>query len=267
MNTADNTRPFSLRLYLLVIIAFSWPFQFAFLWLGEAFRPLLLVAMGMAGVGTWYCAHRLFRDAGPGPARHRHWPSAALLALVLPLVLWGLPTGIEALFDARAFPAGLSWAALLTTFLLSFLITLAPALGEEYSWRAYLLPRLLQRHSPRRALLLHGVVTWAWHLPFLFYMGAQTTAPIPVGILATLAISLIPTVLHAVVFAAFWRRGGLAVAVLYHSAYDETRDSLDQHAGLSAVTETWSSLVLSLLGLWLLWRWPRTGDANKSWPD
>jgi hypothetical protein len=46
------TRPFSLKIYLLIVFALSWPFQITFLFLGEEFRPMLLVSMVMAGVGT-----------------------------------------------------------------------------------------------------------------------------------------------------------------------------------------------------------------------
>ena len=45
----------------------------------------------------------------------------------------------------------------------SFAITLVPAFGEEFSWRGYLLPRLLKRFTTRRALLVHGFVTCLWH--------------------------------------------------------------------------------------------------------
>lgn len=38
-------RPFSLKVYLLIIIILSWPFQIAYPFLGEAFKPILLLSM------------------------------------------------------------------------------------------------------------------------------------------------------------------------------------------------------------------------------
>ncbi|MFB6136227.1 MAG: CPBP family intramembrane glutamic endopeptidase [Halobacteriaceae archaeon] len=40
------------------------------------------------------------------------------------------------------------------------------AFGEEFGWRAYLLPKLLPA-GPRRAVLLHGVVWGVWHWPII----------------------------------------------------------------------------------------------------
>jgi len=37
-----------------------------------------------------------------------------------------------------------------------------------------MLPRLAQRYSLRKALLLHGFIWWAWHIPALVKIGAQT---------------------------------------------------------------------------------------------
>jgi membrane protease YdiL (CAAX protease family) len=45
------------------------------------------------------------------------------------------------------------------------------AMGEELGWRAFLLPRLERRLSPRVAALVMAI-TWAlWHLPAFFFPG------------------------------------------------------------------------------------------------
>lgn len=46
------------------------------------------------------------------------------------------------------------------------LSTVTVSLGEELGWRGYLLPRLMPLGS-RRALLLVGLVWFAWHLPLI----------------------------------------------------------------------------------------------------
>jgi hypothetical protein len=62
MTQHGRARPFSVALYLLTVFALSWPLQFAFLMLGDAFRPILLVSMIMAGAGTFVAGRYIFRD-------------------------------------------------------------------------------------------------------------------------------------------------------------------------------------------------------------
>jgi membrane protease YdiL (CAAX protease family) len=47
-----------------------------------------------------------------------------------------------------------------------FLIPIA-AVGEEFGWRGYALPRLQRRMPPLAAALLIGIIWAAWHLPYL----------------------------------------------------------------------------------------------------
>jgi membrane protease YdiL (CAAX protease family) len=57
--------------------------------------------------------------------------------------------------------------------------------GEEFGWRAYLLPKLMPLGG-RRAVLLTGVIHGAWHWPFVFmgyeygfgYFGAPVAGPL-----------------------------------------------------------------------------------------
>ncbi|MGE3507716.1 MAG: hypothetical protein AB7N65_02390 [Vicinamibacterales bacterium] len=90
-----TTRSFSLGLYLVIVFAFSWPFQLAFIILGDRFRPILLVSMIMAGIGTFVAGRDVFRDrfgdAGWRWGRPRHY----VFAFGLALSLWLLPVVIE----------------------------------------------------------------------------------------------------------------------------------------------------------------------------
>jgi membrane protease YdiL (CAAX protease family) len=88
-----------------------------------------------------------------------------------------------------------------------------------------------------------------------------------------LAVSLIPTVLHAVVFAYLWSiSGSLLVATVYHSAFDEVRDTLQEAVGFGTLAENWQAVVLTILGALLLWKVPwntpspgrQTGSASGS---
>lgn len=248
-----SQRPFSLPLYLLVVCLLSWPFQFAYLFLGEDFRPLLLLSMVMAGVGTWLAARFIFGD-GLGDVGWRIGKLRYYLAgLALALFLWLFPVLLERVLGIHQ-PAGPLRDAL-PLFLSAALFTLIPALGEEVSWRGYLLPKLLQDHSVRHALLKHGLLTWFWHLPFLLATGLQAEGNPVLSFFVIALISLVPAVLHAVIFAWFWQASGsLWVVTFYHVAFDEVRDSLQASVGFSWLGANWQMLIIIILGGTLLWR-------------
>jgi membrane protease YdiL (CAAX protease family) len=56
---------------------------------------------------------------------------------------------------------------LLQGVLLAPFINFIPCLGEELGWRGYLLPKLLERSSPRVAVLITGVIWGLWHAPMI----------------------------------------------------------------------------------------------------
>jgi uncharacterized protein len=57
--------------------------------------------------------------------------------------------------------------------LIKFFATLLPGFGEEFGWRGYLLPHLVRKHTPRKAILLQSLIWWAWHLPVIVGIGIQ----------------------------------------------------------------------------------------------
>jgi membrane protease YdiL (CAAX protease family) len=248
-------RPFSLKIYLLVVFALSWLFQIAFPVLGQAFRPILLVSMIMAGVGTFIAGRYVFKDGFASAGWRWGRPIDYVLVFALALFLWLLPVVLESSLGIRQSHEDLKWPSILATFLLTFVITLIPAFGEEFSWRGYLLPRLLARYSSRRALLLHGLVTWLWHLPFTVVIGLQLGGNPVASVPLILVVSMIPTVMHAVVFAYIWSTTqSLAVASVYHSAFDEVRDTLEGSVGFGPLAQNWQMVVLTILGLVILWK-------------
>lgn len=208
----------------------------------------------MAGVGTFVSGRFVFRDGFDGAGWRVGKPSHHAAALGLALFLWLLPVIVENAFSLRTGDKP-PWASIAVTFASSFAITLLPAFGEEFSWRGYLLPRLLKRFSVRRALLMHGFVTWLWHAPFIVTMGLQIGGRSEVSLPLVMAVSLIPTVMHAIVFAYAWSMSGsLLVATVYHAAFDEVRDTLQESIGFGALAENWQAVVLTILGSLLLWK-------------
>lgn len=257
-----SRRQFSLPLYLLIVCAWSWPFQLLYLWQG--YRPVLLLSMIGAGIGTFVAGRFLFghgfADAGWKPGRLRYY----FLAFGLALLLWLLPVLVEMATGINSSDS----SVLLNipgVLIPAMLLTVVPAFGEEFSWRGYLLPRLLEHHSQRRALLIHGLVTWFWHWPFLVATALAMSGNSVVAVIAVLLVSLIPAVLHAVVFAWFWQASGsLLLVTFYHVAFDEVRDALQATAGFGWMAENWQMLVLIVLGAGLLWkgRWSGLSPAR-----
>ena len=77
-----------------------------------------------------------------------------------------------------AFPSTLLFISIAAT------VILFPfGFGEEYGWRAYLLPALTVRHGMTRATALVGVVWGSWHLALWIYSAlAESASPLDVGI-------------------------------------------------------------------------------------
>lgn len=260
-------RPFSIKLYLLIILILSWPFQLIYLFLGDAFRPLLLISMVAAGVGTYLAGKYVFKDgfakAGWSWGKPKHY----LLSLVFALGLWLLPSLLERFLGLYTAAAAVSLSGFVTTFVFSFFTTMIPAFGEEFSWRGYLLPRLQLRYSARHALLLHGLITWIWHLPVLLFMGLRAGGNPFISVSIILLVSILPTVMHAVVFAYIWSQSkSLAVATFYHIAFDEVRDTLEDTVGLGLLGQYWQMLVLTISGLVILWQVKRSNTSVGFFP-
>jgi hypothetical protein len=94
-------------------------------------------------------------------------------------------------------------------------------------------------------------------LPFIVAMGFELGGAPAVSVPLVLAVSLVPTVLHAIVFAYLCSTSGsLLVATVYHSAFDEVRDTLQEAVGFGMLAENWQAVVLTCLGALLLWKAP-----------
>lgn len=255
-----KTKKFSLLIYLLIVFAISWPFQlFIFFFPDEIWASkMLLVSMIMVTVGTIIAGKYVFREnfknAGWGWGKPKHY----IIAFALPLFLWVVPTVVEMLLGIRILAASIKSVDVITLFLLSFFSTLIPAFGEEFGWRGYLLPRLLLKHSVKKALIIQAFVWWAWHLPFLVFTGTNTPIikeSMLMSILSILAISIIPAMMHAIVFSYFWSStSSLAVVTTYHAAFDEVRDTVKDTVGFGFLVQVWQMFFLTIIGAVLLWK-------------
>lgn len=265
-------RPFSLGIYLLIVFALTWPFQIAFvLWGDTQLLSYMLssASMIMVTVGTFIAGRYVFRDGFAGAGWSLGKPIHYLVVIGLAAVIWVLPTLAGLLLGSYSWPAGLVVSQVVFVLLLRFLGTLIPAFGEEFGWRGYLLPRLARSHAPRNAVLIQGVIWWAWHLPAIVGIGLAaggSGSELAIVLAVVLLITFIPSVMHAVIYSYIWAKSrSLAVASVYHAAYDEIRDTMERTTGMVPITELWTNVVIIVIGLIVLLKadWKTLLPADK----
>ena len=273
-------RSFSLWLYLLVVFGLSWPFQIiAAIWGVELLPRYILHAtsMFMVTVGTYICGRYIFGDGFEGAGWH--WGKARhyLLVIGLLIFLMVVPTIIDLVVGTVKVPSGLTKVQVVWIFV--GLLFFVPAFGEEFGWRGYMLPRLAERYSPRKAVFLHGIIWWAWHWPVLVgvgthmgpglaeEMGVSAGLAVLIVVVSTVVASAIPAILHAEVIGYIWSRSSsLAVATVYHLWYDGVRDSIHINIGAGPIMGLWVVFWLSVLGIIFLWKgnWENLKPAGAS---
>lgn len=269
----QTQRPFSLGIYLLIVFALSWPPQIAYaLWGNDSTSGYLLssLSMIMVTVGTYICGRWIFRDGFKNMGWNWGKPRHYLAVFMLALFIFAVPVLIEIVFGLHTLPAGISIGAVLGGFLTKLGLTIIPGFGEEFGWRAYLLPRLAQRRSMRKALLLHGFIWWAWHLPAVIGIGVRSGelgTPVWVSVAFTILITIIPSMMNATLFAYVWSASqSLVVASVYHALYDEVRDALEQTIGFGPLVSIWEMLATTIFGVFLLvkgsWKFLSTAETK-----
>ena len=102
---------------------------------------------------------------------NRSGRSVWLIAIVIPMLLLSLAYGtalVLGVAELKAFsvtPTGAAdWIA---NLVISFLVGSVFILGEEIGWRGYLLPRIQQPASKRRAAVVTGLLHGCFHLPLI----------------------------------------------------------------------------------------------------
>jgi len=120
-------------------------------------------------------------------------------------------------------------------------------LGEEFGWRGYALPRMLEHWPPILAGTALGLIWTLWHVPAFLFSGIVATPISDLGwyALGTVALSLLMTWLH------LKGRGSLLVA------------GVIPHAMINALgtvgawrTRPAEAVALAILGLALFRFWP-----------
>jgi uncharacterized protein len=112
---------------------------------------------------------------------------------------YGLIT-IAAIYVARwygAAPASLpGLRAVLIGVPLTLVFDVGPA-GEEFGWRGFALPRILEARSPMWASLILGAIHAVWHVPLFFISTtSQSHLSFPLFFLGVISIAIIDTWLY-----------------------------------------------------------------------
>ena len=254
-------RTFSIWLYLLIVIIISWPFQFWYVFKAEtAFDKYFYssLSMVMVTVATFVAGRFVFKDGFAGAGWNWGKPIHYILVLMFALFVWFVPSMIELTIGLHQ-PAGKIMATnVLLMFALRFAATLLPAFGEEFGWRGYMLPKLAEKHGARKGLLIHAFIWWFWHLPVLIGIGLKSndvSSNQIINVFSVIIISIIPSMLHAVIFAFIWvKTKSLVVATVYHAAFDEVRDALENSVGFGPLVNNWQMVVIIIAGGLLLWK-------------
>ncbi len=264
-------KPFSIWLYLLIVFALSWPFQFWYVFKAEtAFDKYLYssLSMVMVTVATFIAGWFVFKDGFATAGWKWGKPVHYIYVLLFALLVWLVPSFVELFFGLHK-PAGhVAVTSLAVMFALRFAATLLPAVGEEFGWRGYMLPRLAEKFGAKKGLLLHAFIWWFWHLPVLVGMGLNNNDVSGnqfINVVAISLISIIPSMLHAVIFAFIWSKTkSLAVVTVYHAAFDEVRDTLENGIGFGPLVNNWQMIVIIMTGSILLWKadWKKLLSAD-----
>lgn len=167
---AHLVRAHPVRAYFALAFAFSWA-----CWVpaalgagGWATALLYLGVWGPAAAGltvTWLSGRSvrgwlrgLVRVRVPG----RWWA----LVLIAPIVLIAVPSAVFVALG-QELEGGLLGERLAAYLPMLIVLTLVGGGNEEWGWRGFALPGLLERHRPVAATLVLGSLWAIWHLPLL----------------------------------------------------------------------------------------------------
>jgi uncharacterized protein len=259
-------KSFSIWLYVLIVIALSWPFQFWFVFKAEtAFDKYLYSSLSMVMVtaATFIAGRFVFKDGFATAGWSWGKPVHYIYVLLFALLIWFVPSMIELFFGLHKPVHQIAATSLLAMFSLRFAATLLPGFGEEFGWRGYMLPRLAEKFGAKKGLLIHAFIWWFWHLPVLVGPALHSNDVSDnqfTNVVVITSLSIIPSMLHAVIFAFIWSKTkSLAVVTVYHAAFDEVRDALEKSIGFGPLVNNWQMIVIIITGGLLLWK----ADWNK----
>jgi hypothetical protein len=120
--------------------------------------------------------------------------------------------------------------------------------GEEIGWRGYALPRLAARFGYAAGSVLLGLIWACWHLPLFFMPGADKQGQsFAVYLLQVTALSV------ALAWLSIHTKGSLLLAMVMHSAVNQTKDIVPSAVPGAADPLALSTSLVAWLTVALLW--------------
>jgi len=176
-------------LYLIFSFVPVWAVSFYMLFVRQPVSSTMTVVFAafmfmpaLASILTRWILHEGFKSMFLKPHFRGNWGKYLLSVFVPPALVFGgaalyflcVPSMFDTEFATLA-SAGVAKSQAVTVIvvqlvqgvLLAPFINLIPCLGEELGWRGYLLPKLLERFSPRAAVLITGAIWGIWHAPMI----------------------------------------------------------------------------------------------------
>jgi membrane protease YdiL (CAAX protease family) len=143
--------------------------------------------------------------------------SAAFYFLIFPGNFDSELTMVKALGIAGISPINLILIMSLQVIILGPIINIIPTLGEELGWRGYLLPKLQEFVSDRKALVITGAIWGIWHLPAIVMGHNYGTNYIGYPVLGILAMIIFCIVLGIIEGYATIKLKSAVPAAMIHS--------------------------------------------------
>ncbi len=223
VSRTSERRQNPVRRYVLLAFALTWGIGgialLVGLWMPElqplsTSSPLYYLAgysVSLAGVAltAQYAGREGLRQLGRRLMPWRSSPRWYLIVLLGYAVITGVSLQVGAvIYSTPVVVPGWRWW--LTSLPAAVAKDPGPV-GEEFGWRGFALPRLLERRSPLHASIKLGLIHAAWHLPLFFIPGMpQGQVSLPLFTVGVVAISIFDTALYL-------RTGAnLLLAILVH---------------------------------------------------
>ncbi|HMA60141.1 MAG TPA: type II CAAX endopeptidase family protein [Halanaerobiales bacterium] len=114
---------------------------------------------------------------------------------------------------------------------------------EEFGWRGFVLPNLLDKFNPFTASLIVGGIWFIWHLPLIFIEGtAQAQLPIIWYLINIIALSIIFTFLRFIV-----NNRNIVPAVILHGGVNISQNYFNIHAAKAYYLFTFINIIIALI--------------------
>jgi len=201
----------ALWLYLIIVFSLSAVIETIWLIYGEAatHAGISTLLMFIPYIAAFIISRKYYRkQSSLGLVRCS--PFYILLAVLLPLVYFGLSYGLFWLFVKGSYVGNLSVllqqaltysqnisdnTAIILALIIMLPVTFITAFGEEIGWRGLMYPVMQRMWGWKKAIIISGGVWTLWHLPLvisgLYLQGTLIIYRVPVFIIEVFALTVI----------------------------------------------------------------------------